>query len=125
MESTLYSVGHIERLSTSLHQIMDFELKRPLPVEICLRVVCAGISLFRKSDLIPDTYCGRPWSTTSALYRLAGEGYLFDPRSALEAIEMLEARHIVDRRRVEHRSEPRGNVPVGRAGGRRRFDRAA
>lgn len=114
MISTLYTAAHIERLTRSLHQIMQVELQHPLPLRICLRVFCAGIGLFRKSDAIPDTYCGHPWSTTCALYRLAGEGYLFDPRSALEAIRMLEARHIVDRRRVEYKdaSQRRIGFPV-------------
>lgn len=123
MESTLYSVTHIERLTKSLHHIMEVELKRPLPFEVCLRVVCAGISLGRKSESIPATYIGRPWSTTGALYCLAGEGYLFDPRLALEAIQILEARHIVDRRRVDDGDE-RGTVSVFPARQMRHSDRA-
>ena len=86
MISTLYNAAHIERLTSSLHQIMEVELQHSLPLRICMRVVCAGIGQFRKGDAIPDTYCGHPWSTTYALYCLAGKGYLFDPRSALEAI---------------------------------------
>lgn len=125
MESTLYSIVHIERLTKSLHQIMEVELKRPLSVEVCLRVICAGISLSRRVYSVADTYCGRPWSTMSALCRLAGEGYLFDPRSALRAVQMLEARHIVDRRRVEYRDASQRMSLACHARRKRHFDRAA
>ncbi len=103
MESTLYSVDHVKRLTMSLYQIMQIEVRRPLDVARCLRVVCAGTSLFQKSCSMPDTYYGRPWSTAGALYCLAGQGYLFDPRLALRAIRLLEARHVIDRRRVDDR----------------------
>jgi hypothetical protein len=54
-----------------------------------------------------DTYIGYPWSTSAALKFLGGLGYIADPRLALRIIQSLEQRHIVDRRRIEQRRQPR------------------
>lgn len=123
-ESTLYSIDHVKRLTMSLHHIMQIELQRPLNVAVCLRVVCAGTSLYQKSNSMPDTYYGRPWSTANALYCLAGQGHLFDPGLALHAIRLLEARHVVDRRRVDYRDAQSRTPFIRKSDHKRRVEKS-
>lgn len=113
MNKTLHELRHIERLTHSLHHILNEELDVAISLDVCCRTVAAGLSLQRDRRILPPGYrLGLPWSTAAALQFLAGRGFFFNPRMALEALTRLEDRHIVDRRRcrVIREEEP---VPVG------------
>lgn len=63
-------------------------------------IVC-GLGLRGKCGNIERTYVGLPWSSSAALYHLAGLGHVFNPRVALEAIKRLEQCHVIDKRRID------------------------
>lgn len=100
---TIYQVSHVERLSKGLQQILAIEFGRQVDLRICCATVAAGTSLSR--HVVGDNvlYMGLPWSTSAALRHLAGRGFVFSPGEALAALNRLEARHIIDRRRLEYR----------------------
>lgn len=105
---TIIEVRHVERLTHSLHRILETELGVRMPLRVCLGTVAAGHAI--RHDLNADRghfLVGRPWCPTAALNFLAGRGFIFDPRTASEALNRLERRHIVDRRRLERRHAPR------------------
>lgn len=102
---TIYQVSHVERLSKGLQQILAIEFGRQVDLRICCATVAAGTSLSR--HVVGDNvlYMGLPWSTSAALRHLAGRGFVFSPGEALAALNRLEARHIIDRRRLEYRDD--------------------
>ncbi|MBX3595065.1 hypothetical protein [Sphingomonas sp.] len=101
MNKTLHELRHIERLSRSLYSILGDELGAPVPLKVCCATVAAGLALQQDRRILPKGYWfGLPWNTNAALYFLAGRGFVFDPPLALEALERLEERHIIDRRRM-------------------------
>jgi hypothetical protein len=109
----LHEPRHIERLARSLHSILKDELGASVPLKVCCGTVVQGLALTRSCGRATKPFeFGRPWSTTAALGFLAGRGFVFDPRLALEALSRVERRHVVDRRRLVER-RPRHRSEVG------------
>lgn len=117
---TIYQIAHIQRLAQGLQQILEIDFRRPLPLRICCAAVIAGSAISQHRTSAGLVYMGRPWSTAGALKHLAGCGYVFDPREALQALNRLVDRHIIDRRRLDERDcdsggfHRRGNSVRGR-----------
>ena len=108
---SIYEISHVERLSKALRQILTVEFRRPVDLRVCCATVAAGTALSR--HVVGDNvfYMGKPWSTSAALKELAGRGFVFSPRDALAALHRLEARHIIDRRRLEYRDRDQMKRP--------------
>jgi hypothetical protein len=92
----------VERLSKALQQILTVEFRRPIDLRACCATVAVGTALSRHVVGDDVFYMGMPWSTSAALKHLAGRGFVFSPREALAALYRLEAKHIIDRRRLEY-----------------------
>lgn len=101
----------MERLSKALQQILTVEFRRPIDLRVCCTTVAAGTALSRHVVGDKVFYMGTPWSTSAALKHLAGRGFVFSPREALAALHRLEARHIIDRRRLEYRDRDQMKRP--------------
>lgn len=111
VQSTLYQISHVERLARGLQEILNNQFHRPLPLRICCATVVAGSALSRQVTADGAVYLGRPWSTSGALRYLAGCGYVFNPLEALAALNHLEARYIIDRRRIDDFASSRSEMP--------------
>ena len=103
-ERMIFDARHVARLTLSLHSILGRELATPISLKVCCGAIAAGHTLrLLKRGESANVIDGLPWSTKAALDFLAGRGFVFDPRIAFEALSRVEARHIIDRRRVAYR----------------------
>lgn len=120
---TIWTIDHIGMLATALWRILCEELATPVRIETCVATVAKGLDLHPEPVDVPGLKprrMGRAWSSEAAFHQLAGLGYVFDARTAMEAIARLEARHVLWKREsgtparlMRHAERPGSRRPGG------------